>query len=115
NAWTGIPPGGTRHAFLFRGGAIHDLGTLSPAGIGASYAFSVNNGGQVAGAVRDQACLHAVRWTDGVIEDLGTLPGRACIYDLARNINELGDVTGLSGYFSPNGAAGPDTHGFLYR
>jgi len=83
---------GSPHAFFYDGAAIRDLGTL---GGSESYAFAVNNAGQVAGAsyLSDAPVVqHAFLWstTSGML-DLGTLSGNS---SLAVGINDRGEVTG---------------------
>jgi probable HAF family extracellular repeat protein len=78
--------------------SITDLGSLG----GNSYAYAINDAGQVVGyAATDSTnrTLHAVRWVNGVIEDLGTLcpdPCPVAASSQATDINELGQVVGTS-------------------
>jgi len=64
-----------RHAFLWQGGSMTDLGTL---GGNSSEAVGINRLGQIAGnsAAADGA-THAVLWQSGTMTDLGTLGGSA--------------------------------------
>ncbi len=68
-----------------------DLGTL---GGGGSWAYAINDRGQVAGHSRTPSgALHAVLWQDGAITDLGTLGGAN---SNALDLNERGQVVGVS-------------------
>ena len=65
---------GEEHAFLWQDGVMTDLGTLRGKNYG-TYAFAINDLGQVLGYSND----HAFLWQDGVMTDLGPLaPGRGC-------------------------------------
>lgn len=101
------------HATLWRNGEILDLGTL---GGSESYAWSVNNLGQVVGFASntkpDQSAgnvfawgateTHAFLWQSGRIRDLGTLGGPDSD---ALLINERGQITGMS--ITNSGAVDP--------
>lgn len=77
--------GSYEHAFLWENGVMKDLGTLSDAP--ASYAYGINESGQVVGHSNNRAFL----WENGVMSDLGTLGGDSIE---ARDINESGQVVG---------------------
>ncbi len=85
-----------------------DLGTL-PGGY-YSYAYGINNSGQVVGssttASGDQ---HAFLYSGGTMIDLGTLPGGSNSY--AAGINNSGQVVGSSDF---NGNPSFVSHAFLY-
>src|SRR5229473_3054973 len=92
------------HATLWRNGQIQNLGTF---GGYQSYAWSVNNLGQVVGfasnTTPDQSTgnvfafgatqTHAFLWQNGRMQDLGTLGGPD---STALVINERGQITGMS-------------------
>jgi probable HAF family extracellular repeat protein len=97
------------HAFLFDGKQMHDLGSLSPDGSKSdqSYAFGINNNGQVVGYsfVSQMETAAAIRFgtplqsafisQDGVMVDLNTLIGKEAVnYHLysASGINDNGEI-----------------------
>ena len=101
------------HATLWRGGQIQNLGTF---GGYQSYAWSVNNLGQVVGfssnTTPDQSTgnvfafgatqTHAFLWQSGRMQDLGTLGGPDSD---ALVINERGQIAGMS--ITSSGAVDP--------
>jgi probable HAF family extracellular repeat protein len=113
-------------AVLWQNGGITDLGTLE--GGYESLAFSVNNGGQVAGValntIPDPFCLfapgfcntqtRAFLWRKGVMQDLGTLGGNDAG---AFYVNEHGQITGQSyTNTTPNPTTGiPTVDPFLWE
>jgi probable HAF family extracellular repeat protein len=82
------------HAFLWEQGTMTPLRPL--AGAAYSYAYSINNRGQIAGmssTTSDET--HAVTWTaEGQITDLGTLPGDNFMQ--ANAIDDRGRIVGWS-------------------
>ena len=96
---------GETHAFLWRHGAMRDLGALP--GHGNSYAAGVNNFGRVVGTsyVGDTSSAHRAFLHDGwSMIDLGTLGGRD---SHASAINDWGQVVG-------DASDGSDPRAFLY-
>jgi probable HAF family extracellular repeat protein len=92
------------HAFLWRNGAMTDLGTLP--GDPSSFAFSINNMGQIVGQGS-----RAIVWNDEELTDLNTLvpgPPFSPLYLLsAFDINDRGEIVGEG--LAING----DLHAFL--
>jgi uncharacterized membrane protein len=86
-----------------------DLGT--PTGVGSSYAYGVNNAGQVVGVSE----CGATRWdaTSGTIVVLGSLaaPNTCAPGSLAYGINNIGQVVGES---SPTGVSTDPRHATLW-
>jgi len=82
----------TTHAFLWTGGTMADLGTLS--GGTLSQAWGINDQGEVVGqSTTGGPSTHAFRWMRGVMKDLGTLGGD---FSTARAINASDQVVGTS-------------------
>jgi probable HAF family extracellular repeat protein len=99
-------PSKDKHAFLYSGGKLQDLGVL-PGGT-YSAASSVNDAGMIAGtAETKEHFLHAVIWKNQKLIDLGTLiDGKR---SQAEAINNHGTVVGFSE------ADVGDVHAFIYR
>ena len=69
-----------------------DLGAL---GAGQSYAWAINNSGQITGySDTSKGEMHAFLWNGGTLTDLGTLGGK---YSFAYAINNYGQMVG-AGY-----------------
>ncbi|HEU5156047.1 MAG TPA: hypothetical protein VFU43_03560 [Streptosporangiaceae bacterium] len=73
----------TYHGFLWRNGAMIDLGLFDP--------VDINNKGQIIGRLGDE--YHAYLWDAGTLTDLGTLGG---LFSSAVAINDRGEVVGMS-------------------
>jgi len=104
---------GSSHPFLYSGGTMIDLGTLPDTYAPTSYAYSLNDTGQVAGwsntgSVANVAS-HAFLYSDGVMTDLGTLKGGPSSF--AYGINNNGQVVGQA--YTPS-SIGEVGHAFLY-
>jgi probable HAF family extracellular repeat protein len=79
------------HAYLWTlKGGLHDLGHL---GGGRSYAYGINNLGQIVGeSFINETTSHAFLWQSGQMQNLGTLNGG--VRSIATSINNLGQVVG---------------------
>jgi probable HAF family extracellular repeat protein len=85
-------PRSEHHAFLWQNGTTIDLGTL---GGDRSYAWGINNLGQVVGAsVTSSGFRHPYLWQNGVMTDLGTYGSDNS--SMAIGINNNGQVVGWS-------------------
>src|SRR4051794_3901064 len=89
----GAFPDTRSHAFVWKNGAMKDLGTI--AGATESAASDINTDGVIVGWSRNSAGdVRAVRWAaDGKKRSLGTLGGRN---SEARGINDFGIIVGWS-------------------
>jgi probable HAF family extracellular repeat protein len=85
----------TNHAFLYRSGALMDLGL--PAGFNTAVANGVNDFDQVVGQLisgpRRQTVSHAFVWQNGAYRDIGTLGGNGAT---AAAINNSAQIVGSS-------------------
>ena len=83
---------GMFHAFLYRNGAVTDLGTLGGA---QSFGNAINDNGQVTGTAEtaDGGPVDAFLYANGKMRDLGSLNGSGSI---GYAINIAGEVVGLS-------------------
>ncbi len=104
-SYTTLSPGvAIAHAFLYSGGAIHDLGTFGGSDSGAT---GINSSGQVVGVANTTGNLaaHAFLYNGGPLIDLGTFGGTT---SSANAINDSGQIVGQS-------FTGSTTfHAFLY-
>ena len=88
---TSLAPTAPRHAVMWSGGQIRDLGTLG--GV-IGFAKGINDYGVVVGAsTLANGATHAFVW-DGTMHDLGTLPGDTS--SQAFGINNAGRIVGES-------------------
>ncbi len=102
------------HAFMADNGLMVDLGTLG--GL-YSEAFSINDGGWIAGRASTtldpdnvgHTIPHGFLYINGLMIDLGGLSG-PLDFSEARDVNNLGQVVGFSSV-----ANAPDNHGFLFQ
>jgi probable HAF family extracellular repeat protein len=80
------------HAFLWRNGAMEDLGNLGGSSI--NEAFSVNSKGEIVGRSKPSGTsARAFLWRDGAMQDLGTLIGGEAT---ALDINDNSQIVGYS-------------------
>jgi probable HAF family extracellular repeat protein len=80
------------HAFVWRAGQMHDIGTLD--GAGWSEAFDINGAGQVVGRAVAGIENHGFLYSDGAMWDLNALlvRGGDWIVMEARGINDAGQI-----------------------
>jgi probable HAF family extracellular repeat protein len=91
---------GARHAFLFRGGEMEDLGTLP--GHNWSSAAALNDRDEVVGSSAvDGINPRAFRWRHGRMIDLGVLSGDSGDSASANDINNRGQIVGFSAFGPP--------------
>ncbi|HTK32325.1 MAG TPA: FlgD immunoglobulin-like domain containing protein [Candidatus Saccharimonadaceae bacterium] len=81
---------GERHAFLYRGGALEDLGTLGTAPVDA---WAISDDDRVVGSYELDNHERAYVWQNGTMTDLGTLGGTD---SRAYDINVNGDICGFA-------------------
>jgi probable HAF family extracellular repeat protein len=100
--------GGIMHAFLYSGGSMIDLGTLSTDMYSSSYATGINNNVQVIGysEITNASGQHSFLYSEGSMIDLGTLGG---FNSYANGIN---DSCQIVGYSDMGGDLNP-SHAFL--
>ena len=79
-----------RHGFVWRDGAMTDLGTLP--GRAESYAAAINDRGEIAGTAYDIGFgSNLVLWSDGAIHDLGEVrAGSAWVTDMNKRRQIVG-------------------------
>ena len=96
--------GGQEHAILWHNGMAQDLGAL---GSTSSYAYAINNIGQVVGFSGN----HAFLWENGSMQDLGTIGDTR---SQAYGINDNGQVVGV--LFDNDGGMGAEpSNAFVWQ
>jgi len=78
------------HGFVWESGVVTDLGSLSQ--YQYTWAYGLNNRGQIVGQSDTDEGSRAFLWQDGVMTDLGVLDGFA--HSDATDINARGEVVG---------------------
>ena len=82
-----------RHGFVWRDGAMIDLGTLP--GKAESYAAAINDRGEIAGTAYTIGFgSNLVLWSDGSIHDLGAVPGSSA---WVTDMNNRRQIVGYAG------------------
>lgn len=102
---------GFGHAVISNGTTLIDLGTLAGGTTQygyTSWAYGINNSGQVVGFSSAMTGSHAFLYSAGTMSDLGTLGGNT---SAAYAINDVGQITGYS-YTTALTNIAP--HAFLY-
>ncbi|MGB8511000.1 MAG: SBBP repeat-containing protein, partial [Pyrinomonadaceae bacterium] len=111
--------GAPYHATIFNGGTVTDIGTLTGDTNFDSFAWDINDAGQVVGSSRYDAGYtwnHAFLYQNGVMSDLGSLGG---LESIARSINSTGVIVGYSDDANSSDVGaygyGRDRRAFIYR
>jgi len=117
--WSTITSNAEIHAFLYRQGRMRDLGTLegAPSSPGTnllgplppigSWAYAINNWGQIVGASTAANGSHAFVYSDGTMTDLNDLvalthtngPAGFLVLTVARGINDCEQIVGTGAYW----------------
>jgi probable HAF family extracellular repeat protein len=94
-------------AFIYTGGAMHDLGTLADPADNTTFsrAYGINNAGDVTGVSGTGGVAHPFLYRNGSLYDIGTLGGNMAG---GYAINNNGQIAGYST------VASGETHAFLY-
>jgi len=92
------PDNSAIHAFIWSNGMMTDLGTLP--GEAHSFAYGINEGGQVVGDSWTSGAGRAFLYSNGLMTDIGTLGGDTAT---ARAINDSGQIVGESSPAGNNG------------
>jgi len=99
---TGKYEDGPRRGYVFDGGVVTDIGIIgaSDQGTRHSYAYAINNHGQVVGEYdsplwpEDNGHRHAFVWERGVMTDLHHAPGIGGLASRAMDVNDWGWIVG---------------------
>jgi probable HAF family extracellular repeat protein len=124
--WSATTSNAENHAFLYRDGTMTDLGALGPLPPGTpvfpggpailsySYAFAINNWGQVVGASTSTNGQRAFLYWDGTMVDLNCLvklthingPAGFLALTSASSINDRGQIVGEGSYWDGTNKTG---------
>ena len=98
---TSVTSDGAEHAFLYSGGSMSDLGTLS--GGTMSGATAINDYGQIVGGSSvSGSAEHAFLFSGGSMQDIGSLSGYQ--WTSAAGINDSGQIVGTAFNYSSTGS-----------
>lgn len=93
-AWTAyFDSSGSQRAYLYDGTQSRQLGTLGGTPFDQSWAYGINDSGQVVGSsTYNGASTHAFVYENGAMQDIGVIAGFNGTLESARDINNSGQV-----------------------